>query len=153
MIKQIQEKLEKLIGFLELDGKTEIKIESEENEGTKVYIHIKNEEDGGKLIGYQGKNLRSLQYVLSLICRDSLEKNTRIIIDVNNYREEKKQRLKEQALQAAEVVKETSEEYDMGFMSPFDRRIVHITIEEIKEVITESIGKGIRKRILVKPKE
>jgi spoIIIJ-associated protein len=155
MEKQIENKLEELLNLMNLEGETTLEVEKdyEDEENKALRIKIENEEDGGKLIGYQGKNLRSLQYILSLMCRDILEDNIRIILDVNNYRVEKQESLKEQALQAAEMVKESGEAYDMGFMSAFNRRIVHITIEDIEEVTTESIGEGRRKRMLVKPIE
>lgn len=145
LVKNIKEKCQKILDLLNL--KAEINVVDKEDDGL-LEVNI-DTEDGGILIGYRGQNLHSLQYILSLIVSEYLEEY-RLLVDVNSYKEESTNQLKEKAIQIAEQVKEDGVTYDMGFLSPFDRRVVHIAVGEIEGVTTESLGEDRLKKMLIK---
>lgn len=149
MEKTIKSQVEQILKYLEIDSTVEV--ESTKTENYTIYnVKIKTE-DGGKLIGFRGQTLKSFENIII-----NFQKTTepfRISLDVNNYKDEHEEKLRQKAESSADIVKETKKEYDLGFMSASDRRIVHITIEKIEGLTTESIGEGKMKRILIKIKE
>lgn len=152
LIQLIKDQTESLLKLMSVEATVEARIE--ENPIKKIlYVSIQSE-NGGSLIGFRGQTLHSIQHLLNQmnIQSKALEEH-KLIVDINNYRNESIEKLKSKALSAAEYVKENKKDYDFGFMAPFDRRIVHITIAEIDGVTTESIGNGRMKRLLVKTKE
>jgi hypothetical protein len=80
------------------------------------------------------------------------EEKTIIVVDVENYLERQKEKLKELAISLADKAKETGAEIPMRPMSSKDRRIVHLTLKDHEHVTTESQGEGLRRRVVVVPK-
>lgn len=145
VLDQIQERCKQITKLLGMDAKVLVEEKAEEG-----LIEVKLEvDDGGILIGYRGQNLQSLQYLLSLMFTNEIE-GQHLIIDVNRYREENMAQLKKKATEIANQVKEDGITYDMGFLSPFDRRIVHMVVSEIEGVTTESIGEDRIKKLVIK---
>ncbi|HOU75732.1 MAG TPA: KH domain-containing protein [Candidatus Dojkabacteria bacterium] len=148
ILNQISEKCSRIIELVGM--KANVAIGEKPEEGI---IEVKIEvDDGGILIGYRGQNLQSLQYLLSLMFGEELE-GQHMIIDVNRYREENVAQLKKKATEIANQVKTTGIAYDMGFLSPFDRRIVHMVVSEIEGVTTESIGEDRIKKLVIKKED
>lgn len=148
ILNQISEKCSRIIELVGM--KANVAIGEKPEEGI---IEVKIEvDDGGILIGYRGQNLQSLQYLLSLMFGEELE-GQHMIIDVNRYREENVAQLKKKATEIANQVKTTGIAYDMGFLSPFDRRIVHMVVLEIEGVTTESIGEDRIKKLVIKKED
>lgn len=148
ILNQISEKCSRIIELVGM--KANVAIGEKPEEGI---IEVKIEvDDGGILIGYRGQNLQSLQYLLSLMFSEELE-GQHMIIDVNRYREENVAQLKKKATEIANQVKTTGIAYDMGFLSPFDRRIVHMVVSEIEGVTTESIGEDRIKKLVIKKED
>lgn len=146
----IKEKVDALLERLGMTFKTVVT--EEDNDGMKLLRVNIDAEDSGRLIGYRGQNLSAIQYIITMIVRPDLPEDHKILLDVNNYRVENIEKLKERAKAAADLVIQTGEEYNMGFMNPFDRRIVHMAVAEIEGVETESIGEEKMKRLIVKKK-
>lgn len=143
-IEQITKELLKHLGI-----ETEIEI-SEDKEGT-VHINLRPS-DPGILIGYHGETLSSFQLILSMMIYRKLGEWTRILVDVGDYRQRQEERLRALALNAAKKVKFSGESYAMPYLTPAERRIVHLILTDHPEVITESEGEGRNRRIIVKPK-
>jgi len=108
---------------------------------------------GGVLIGRHGQTLESLQYVLQKILqRVTGEEKSLVIVDVESYRERQNDKLRELAVSVARKAKDTGEEVGLRPMTARDRRIVHMTLKDDHEVTTQSQGEGIRRRVVVIPK-
>jgi spoIIIJ-associated protein len=105
----------------------------------------------GSLIGFKGRNLAAVQLILSLMVKNKLGRWMRVLLDVNNYREEQKERLEKIAIDLAKKVAETGEEVAMASMSSYERRICHMAIKEIEGVKSESEGEGEERHIMIKP--
>jgi predicted RNA-binding protein Jag len=107
----------------------------------------------GTLIGRHGHTLESLQYLVSkVVQRVTGDDHVIIVVDVENYLERQKEKLKELAQNLAQKARETGSEIPMRPMSSKDRRVVHLTLKEDEHVITESRGEGLRRRVVIVPK-
>jgi spoIIIJ-associated protein len=121
-------------------------MEEEENQ-VLVGIVVKNP---ASLIGFRGRNLVSIQFVLSLMVRTQIDENVRVLLDVNNYRNEQKVRLEGMVKNLAEKVLATGKEVSMSNMSSYERRLCHMVLAKIEGVISESEGEGEERHIVIK---
>lgn len=146
-LKIIEQITKELLKYLGVKAKIEI---GEDKEGA-VQINLESS-DPGILIGYHGETLSSLQLILSMMAYRKLGEWTRILVDVGDYRQLREERLKVLALNAAKRVKFSGESYAMPFLTPAERRIVHLVLADHPGVTTQSEGEGRNRRIIVKPK-
>lgn len=110
-------------------------------------------EDSRMLIGKQGRTLDALQFILNLMIDSKYRRGKRIMLDVANYRSRRKKRLQKLAMAVADRVSRTKKPVLLEYMNPYDRRIVHLTIESDDRVFTKSDGNGVYKRVRVIPQE
>ena len=128
------------------------KIEMEEEDG-RIRLAASVDE-AGFLIGKDGENLRALQHVFQLMfIKKTMEPlvSGGLILDVNNYYKEKENYLQALAKNTAQKVLETKKPAVLDPMPAYERRIVHLTIEGIEGVSSESSGEGSERRIVIKP--
>lgn len=123
-------------------------IEGEENQ-VLVGITVQNP---AILIGFKGKNLAALQLVLSMVVKAQMGEWVRILLDINNYREEQKTRLESMARTLAEKAIQTGKPVALANMSSYERRLCHMAIAEIEGITSESEGEGEERHIVIKPK-
>jgi spoIIIJ-associated protein len=105
----------------------------------------------GSLIGFKGRNLAAVQLVLGLMVKNQLGEWIKVLLDVNNYRQEQKTRLETMALGLANKAKETGKAVAMVPMSPYERRICHMVISGVEGVSGDSEGEGEERHIVIKP--
>jgi spoIIIJ-associated protein len=106
-----------------------------------------------ELIGFHGKMLESLQNVLGLFMNKALEnKEVRVLLDINNYRDKRTEYLTRYAQRAAEEVRMNKQPMELPPMKPFERRIIHMVLKDDPELITESLGEGEDRRVVIKSK-
>ncbi|MGI5841122.1 MAG: protein jag [Patescibacteria group bacterium] len=121
-----------------------------EEEGEQVLVGVKVS-NPASLIGYRGRNLAAVQLILSLMVKNKLEKWIRVLLDVNNYREEQKERLESMTKNLAEKVLQTGKAVALANMSSYERRICHMVVATIEGVVSESEGEGEERHIVIKP--
>lgn len=144
--KNIENFLEKM-GF----SKSTFDIEIIENAEEARIFNIKTEGDSKFLIGQHGDNLSALQHIFRLIMRKQFPDNREgFFLDVNGYREEKKQSLIELAKNAAKEVLHDKKTLVLREMTPYERRIIHMALADNKDVLTESTGEGVARKIIIK---
>lgn len=108
--------------------------------------------DARILIGARAQNLAALEYLLRrLIEREEPEAGRQFFLDVNGYRLRSLEALKAEAKNIAKKVRLYRTELALKPMPPFERRIVHIALAEYPDIITQSVGEGALRRIVVKP--
>jgi len=133
------------IDFMEADSKEEV-----------AYRYLLIELQGehlSELIGFHGKMLASLQNVLGLFMNKALEnKEVRVLLDINNYRDKRTEYLTRYAQRAAEEVRMNKQPMELPPMKPFERRIIHMVLKDDPELITESLGEGEDRRVVIKSK-
>lgn len=114
-------------------------------------IKVKVVDDPQILIGQKGETLSEIQKLLRIILRKKIAQDFYLDIDVNEYKEKKAEYLRELAKETAEDVALTKKEKELDPMSAYERRIVHMALAGREDVISESIGEGPERRIIVKP--
>lgn len=127
----------------------EVGVEVEQKEEL-INIDIQTS-DAQTLIGRQGLVLSDIQLLLRKIIKKKTNEDFYISVDIDNYKKNKENYLKDLAWNVADEVLKTGQEKEIPLVSSFDRRIVHIELQQRNDVITESIGDGEERRIIVKP--
>ena len=103
----------------------------------------------GVLIGKRGQTLDSLQYLVSLVANKESEKYFRVKLDTENYRERRKETLESLAKNIAYRVKRTRKPVSLEPMNPYERRIIHSTLQNDKYVSTKSEGEEPFRHVVV----
>ena len=128
-------------------------INSFEIDGDHIRINATVKE-AGFIIGRDGENLRALQYILGLMVSKKTEGALtpfNFIFDINDYNKEKEDYLTALAKNTAHTVLETKKTIGLEPMSSFERRIIHLVVEKIEGVASESVGEGEERRVVIKP--
>ncbi|MFA5310350.1 MAG: R3H domain-containing nucleic acid-binding protein [Candidatus Paceibacterota bacterium] len=152
-----QEELEKIKGiikdfFNQVGFVVEVDGGAKEREGEDVLeINIKTS-DAQTLIGKQGLVLADIQLLLRKVIKKKTDKDFYLSLDVDNYKKNKEDYLRDVAQSVADEVSRTKKEKELPFTSSFDRRIVHMALADRKDVMTESVGEGEERKVIVKPK-
>lgn len=122
-----------------------------EEAATSIDLDIKGE-DLGILIGRRGQTLACLQYLVRLIVGYQTEAWVPIIIDVEGYKQRRYEALQALAWRLAEQVKARKVPFTLEPMLAYERRIIHLALADHADVITESIGEGEARRVVIRPK-
>jgi len=101
------------------------------------------------LIGKKGKNLDALQLLLNIYAGRLGKDDTRVILDTENYRIRREESLVRLAYNVAEKVRESKTSILLEPMNPFDRWLIHTTLNDIGDVETKSEGDGLYKQVRV----
>jgi len=135
---------------LEHEASFDIKVEVSDDNKKQLNIVLIGE-DLGLLIGYRGKNLDSLQYVLSHMIMREYEGGIRVNLDVNDYKQKRHNNLARIASKAAQQVLDFGVDVALEPMNAADRRIVHMTLQDDVTVETLSEGTGFDRHVVIKP--
>lgn len=137
--------LTKLFENMNID--VEILLDYEEEESV-INIELKGA-DMGLLIGKRGQTLDSIQYLTSLVANKNREKYVKIKLDTENYRERRKETIENLAKNIANKVKKTRKPAYLEPMNPYERRIIHSTLQNDKYVETYSEGEEPYRKVVV----
>jgi len=127
----------------------EAKIYLIEENDLKVVIEIESP-DSALIIGKKGQTLEAIQTIANVILNKNASNWTKIVIDIEDYRNRKERNLKNLANKIAAQVRNSKKSVILEPMNPFERRIIHMALQDDKEVETESLGEGLLKKIKVK---
>ena len=105
--------------------------------------------DMGVLIGKRGQTLDSLQHLVSLVINKHSEDYLRVKLDTENYRERRKETLENLAKNIAYKVKRTRRPVSLEPMNPYERRIIHATLQDDRYVVTKSEGEEPFRHVIV----
>lgn len=117
-------------------------------EATAIPLEVSGD-DLGILIGWRGETLSSLQYIVNLIVSRELKTNAWVIVDVEGYRKHRQEALRNLAIRIADRVKATGRSFVLEPMSSAERRIIHMALGDDPDVITQSIGEGESRKVVV----
>jgi spoIIIJ-associated protein len=117
-------------------------------------LEVKSE-DGALLIGRKGATLSSLQYLINRMISqtedgESLE---RVVVDVEGYLDRRRESLEELAKEMATKARETGRSMRLKPMSPQERRIIHLTLQDDPEIRTYSQGEALYRSVVISPRE
>lgn len=142
-----QEKtIKKFFDLLGLD--TEFKISEEE--GT-IFLSLETE-DSGVVIGYHGETLEALQLIIALILAKEAGEFKRVSLEVGDYKKNREEWLEKIALDAKEKALTDNKEVYLSDLKAWERRVVHLLLQDDKEVVSESTGEGRERTLVVKPR-
>lgn len=144
-IDEIREYLESLFKAMDID--TEIQMEFDETENV-LSINLEGPEMG-ILIGKRGQTLDALQYIISLAVNKKSESYIRVKLDTENYRARRKETLENLAKNIAFKVKRSKRSFVLEPMNPYERRIIHATLQNDKYVSTRSEGEEPYRKVIV----
>jgi spoIIIJ-associated protein len=143
--KTVEELLEKM-GF-----PSEVRVTSDQGDEDSLICDVTTQTDSNFLIGQHGINLQAVQHLARLMVRKGTDEKIRFVLDVNSYRQQKNQSVVELAHQTAQQAVSERRAIIMKPMSTYERRIVHMELSKNDDVVTESIGEGESRKIVVKP--
>jgi spoIIIJ-associated protein len=119
-----------------------------ETTGQSVVCTLRGEFEEN-LTGADGKVLDSLQYLLRKIISRKVPERLRISINVGDFREKRLEELKIKAVEMAAQVKEDGKTQVLPALNPGERRVIHMILQEDKEIRSRSVGDGLFKKILI----
>ena len=127
--------------------------ETDDLTGKRINIVDIRGDDLGVLIGPRGETLDSLQYISRLMVGHRMQQRSNFVVDVEGYRERRKQALARMADRMAQKVIERDRPVTLEPMPAYERRIIHMTLRDSDQVYTESVGEGSRRKVRIYPKK
>ena len=103
----------------------------------------------GVLIGKRGQTLDSIQYLVSLVVNKGNSPYVSILLDTENYRQRRKETLESLAYNLAKKVKQTKRNVVLEPMNPYERRIIHSSLQNDRYVTTYSEGEEPYRNVVI----
>lgn len=119
---------------------------SEDDENIVVDI---NGDDIGIIIGRRGETMDALQYLTSLVVNKEYEDYKRVILNVENYRQKREETLVKLANRLAEKVVKYKKPVTLEPMNPYERRIIHSSLQGHRSVETFSTGEEPKRKVVI----
>ena len=139
--------LEDLLSFFGLN--TDVHATSDDE---VIQLNVPSTHMNGFLIGQRGENMRSLQYLTSTALKNNNFANTRVNVDIAEYKKQRADRLRDRAEEWVKKVRDSGEPMDLKPMNAADRRVVHQLAAEYG-LTSESEGFGRDRHIVLKREE
>lgn len=124
----------------------EIEVEADDED---VRISINCGDDYGSVIGRRGETLDAIQYLTRLVINRGSEEYKRVSINVGNYREKRENTLRSLARKNAAKVRKYGRNVVLEPMNPYERRIIHTTVQEIEGVTSHSVGSDGDRKVVI----
>ncbi len=126
-----------------------IEIIEEDSDDEQVALNLIGE-NLGILIGHRGSTLDSLQYLTSLVAnKDVTDGYVRIVLDAEGYRDRRRKTLFQLAKRLAEKARTTGRKVVLEPMPPHERRIIHLALQEEKDIKTYSEGNEPYRKVII----
>ena len=144
-VSKIKQFLQTVLNKMGLDCAVEVQEEQD------VVALIVTGADASVAIGHRGETLDALQYLCSLQLNSKESNFKRVTLDAEGYRAKREKTLQRLALNLEQKVKRTGRESKLEPMNPYERRIIHTTLQNSKYVTTQSEGQGASRHVVVSP--
>lgn len=128
----------------------EVTVTAHENDNS-IYIDI-NGKDSGTVIGKRGQTLDAIQYLTRLVVNKDDEKYKRVVVDAENYRAKREKTLEQLASRLADKVVRTKKSVRLEPMNPYERKIIHATLQGNPKITTRSEGEEPYRRVIIEMK-
>ncbi|MBK5245686.1 MAG: protein jag [Peptostreptococcaceae bacterium] len=125
----------------------EVTLEAKENEDI-IYVDIEGK-DSGTIIGKRGQTLDAIQYLTSLVANKGDSKYIKVVVDAENYRQKREKTLEQLANRLALKVTKSRKSVRLEPMNPYERKVIHATLQSNPEVITRSEGEEPYRRVII----
>ena len=140
--------LKEMIAFFDID---EVEVDEYEGDGGEIIFDITGEKNLALLIGRHGRTIDALQVLMSSITTKRCGLHYPLAVDVEGYRHRRKQKIIEIARRSADRCAHTHRSVPLKPMTPYERRVVHMTVRDIKGVTSESEGSGSYRHVVIIP--
>jgi len=145
--KNVEELIEKFFRLLEIEGTFTLE---EQDDILDVMMET---QDTGIVIGYHGEVLESLQLILSLAIAKKIGRFVRVSIEVDGYKKNRTEYLHNLAMQVKEKALAENKEQVLSSLKSWERRIIHLYLQNDEQVTSESSGEGKDRVLVIKPRE
>ncbi len=132
--------------FEKMKIKTTINVE-EIDEKLKINIDT---EKSGIIIGRHGETLDAIQFITSIVVNRNNPIYKKVIINTEGYREKREQTLERLATRLAEKAIDTQKSVSLEPMNPYERRIIHATLQKNDKIETYSVGEDPYRKVIIK---
>lgn len=139
-LKEVTEKMGLTLGFTARTGED------------LVYIEMSGE-DARTVIGKRGQTLDAVQYLTSLVVNKDQEKYVKVVLDAENYRAKRQKTLEQLANRLAGKVMKTGKYVRLEPMNPYERKVIHATLQKNPDVVTRSEGEEPYRRVIIERKK
>lgn len=136
-----------ILKALEIEGDFSVTV------GEEVIEVTLDTKDSGMVIGYHGEILEALQLILSLCVSKKIDKFVRVSVEVGDYKKNRTDWLENLAVQTKQQAITERKEITIPNLRSWERRIVHLFFQDDPEVVSESVGEGRDRTLVVKPRE
>ena len=143
VVKVVTEVLGTLLRLMGVTGRVEVL-----SDEIPVTLNIEGD-DLGILIGRRGQTLASLGHITKLIVAARLKAWLPLNVDVAGYKKRRQDSLQRLALYLAEQVKSRHRAITMEPMPPAERRVIHLSLADHPDVVTNSIGEGENRKVVI----
>ena len=144
--------LERMLDLLDFPNVVTVRGQQRDRDRTMIQLDVAGD-DVGLIIGRHGETLASLQFLLNACLSKDLPRETRVLIDIEHYRDRREESLRGIALRAADRAMRERTPVTLQPMPPNERRIIHLTLQSHRDVSTESTGEGPERRVVVTPRQ
>jgi spoIIIJ-associated protein len=148
--------LEEILRRMELKAHVELRTDVQQEEGESGIPPVALEVDGedlGILIGRRGETLAALQYILRLIVAHQEKARVPLTVDVEGYKQRRYGSLRELALRMAQQAVSSRQSRTLEPMPADERRIVHLALSVNPDVVTQSVGEGELRKVVIMPRK
>ncbi|MBI5045374.1 MAG: KH domain-containing protein [Candidatus Levybacteria bacterium] len=142
-----QDITQELLAKLEVSGTVEVTVHED-----MADILLQTEESG-LIIGYHGEVLEALQLLISLMASKKIGRFIRASLEVGDYKKNRTEYLERLAQQTKDRVLQDDRAHTLSSLKSWERRIVHLVLQDDEEVTSESMGEGKDRVLVVKPRE
>ncbi|MGI6097547.1 MAG: RNA-binding cell elongation regulator Jag/EloR [Dethiobacteria bacterium] len=141
--------IELLTKILDCMGYNKAQVRIIESEPEIISVEITGD-DLGVLIGRRGQTLNALQYLLNIVLRRQFKGlQKKVLLDIENYRQKREKTLKNLALNLARKVVQKKEQITLEPMTPQERRIIHLALQDNPYVVTCSKGEDPNRKVVI----
>ncbi len=152
LLERSEEVVNKLLELMHLDAKATARYDDPDREGRKsVYVEVKGK-DLGVLIGRRGKTIDAFQRISALIVSKEMSRWVRLSIDVEGHRSRREEQLRRMAEKIAQQVIKSGRSQSLEPMPANERRIVHMSLQNSPDVVTNSTGEDPQRKVVIEPK-
>ena len=130
----------------------EVDIEADEPEDEKIFIRL-NSPNSALIIGKRGKTLEAIQMLTNIAAGRKVSKDFKSVIDIENYREKREVILTDLAIKVAGEVRKSGKVKSLEPMNPFERRLIHLALQDEDGIETRSEGEGVYRKVKIIPKK
>ena len=140
-----------ILHILDIDAEIEIRepLTPAEGIGSSLAVIDIIGMDLGMLIGRRGESLLAFQYLVNAAMTRHFPNRGGIMLDIEHYRQRRAEEIVSLAERMAEQVQETGAPITLEPMSPAERRIVHLALEGMNDIETNSVGGGDNRKVVI----